>query len=179
MVHWCNERPSSCSVRGNRKGWKISQEWFWPAAARLVGRRYDLCTWIIPPSTAAPRTTLDNWDNLWIIRRRPPHGAGLPGPKAPQAFTGSECVRARMPSLLVLSFIIFCLKYLCTFSEQPQTVYLYCQQVSCRQGGKAFPWKSAAAPSPRFSLARTHRLLIKRDLIRRPRQFRALAPGAL
>ena len=32
---------------------------------------------------------------------------------------------------------------------------------------------SAAPPSW------THRLLIKRDLIRRPRQFRALAPGAL
>ena len=46
---------------------------------------------------------------------------------------------------------------------------------------KGFSWKSSSCMITLHSPSScwTHRLLIKRDLIQRPRQFRAMAPGAL
>ena len=50
-------------------------------------------------------------------------------------------------------------------APNPERLFLEKEQLHHHACSAAPPW--------------THRLLIKRDLIRRPRQFRALAPGAL
>ena len=96
-VETVDERPLRLEAEIEKEKSKTSKMCFCPVrlaawlARDIISRSLH--------SDNSPADNLDNWDNLMIIRSRPPqHGAGLPGPKAPQAFTGSECVRK--PSML-------------------------------------------------------------------------------